>query len=128
MIAFGMTCSEIRVCLTSQTSIDSHNWNKGEEKYKDKPRHASKRKSGSRISETGTNSEIEQDSSKSEDEDESGTGVIHILTGHTGPVQAVQFHPRTKLLYSVGQDSTMRAWDVNTFKCRTIYRQVFLCI
>lgn len=49
---------------------------------------------------------------------------IKNIAGHAGTVYGLHFHPRTKLLFSVGQDSLMRAWDLNAEdpKCRVIYR------
>lgn len=54
---------------------------------------------------------------------------IKSIGGHDGTVYGVHFHPRTKLLFSVGQDSFMRAWDLNAEnpRCRVVYRYM-LCI
>lgn len=49
---------------------------------------------------------------------------VKSLCGHAGTVYGVHFHPQTKLLFSVGQDSQMRAWDLNGEdpRCRVVYR------
>lgn len=48
--------------------------------------------------------------------------VINSMFGHEGPVYDLVFHPKTRILFSVGHDATLRAWDLNTFKCRCVYR------
>ncbi|CAL8083498.1 unnamed protein product [Orchesella dallaii] len=49
---------------------------------------------------------------------------VKYACGHDGTVYGLHFHPKTKLLFSVGEDSLMRAWDLNTESphCRAVYR------
>jgi WD40 repeat protein len=37
--------------------------------------------------------------------------LLRTLTGHTGPVFAVRFHPNGRTLVTAGQDGTVRVWD-----------------
>jgi WD40 repeat protein len=50
---------------------------------------------------------------------------IQTINGHEGAVYGLSFHPKTKLLYSVGQDCCLRAWDISNLDdigCKCIYR------
>jgi len=47
------------------------------------------------------------------------------VKGHVGSVYGVDFHPRTKLLFSAGEDRTLRAWDFSDeieTPCRAVYK------
>lgn len=39
------------------------------------------------------------------------------LSGHSGLLTAVQFHPNEYLLASSSEDKTVRFWDMETFEC-----------
>jgi WD40 repeat protein len=45
---------------------------------------------------------------------EAATGARTTLEGHTGPVNAVAFHPEGKLLATAGSDGTVRIWDIGS--------------
>jgi WD40 repeat protein len=58
--------------------------------------------------------------------DETFPGV-KMINGHEGSVYGLNFHPKTKLLFSVGEDKCMRAWDLgnsNNISCKVAYRYV----
>jgi eukaryotic-like serine/threonine-protein kinase len=38
----------------------------------------------------------------------------HVLTGHTGNVLAIAFHPTEALVFSSGTDRVIRVWDLAT--------------
>jgi len=104
MIAFGMLCSEIRLCLLSQEAMLYLNWSS---KLKRSRRRAKKKERQKRraVDMDSLNSESEDsatDNSCSENDEELHT--INFLKGHSGPVQAVMFHPQAKLLFSVSQE------------------------
>lgn len=43
--------------------------------------------------------------------------MLSIKVGHDGWVQALAFHPSGKYLLSVGDDRSMRIWDLKTGRC-----------
>lgn len=45
-----------------------------------------------------------------------------VLNGHAGPVYDLSFHPKSKYLFSVGEDALMRVWDIDNGSCRAVYR------
>jgi WD40 repeat protein len=110
MIAFGMASSQIRLCFTSLETAQSYNWERKLSKERAK-------KPSQRVIE---GEELKSENSSEDEKD--AVEVINFLSGHSGPVHAVSFHPKTKLLFSGSQDGTVRAWDINTFKCRTVYK------
>lgn len=49
--------------------------------------------------------------------DSQSGGLLHVLEGHTGWVQACSFSADGKLLASASDDQTVRLWDTETAQC-----------
>jgi len=48
------------------------------------------------------------------------TGQSRTLTGHTGPVRAVEYSPNGRHLASASEDAAVRVWDLDTGQSRRL--------
>ena len=43
--------------------------------------------------------------------------MINNITGHTNAVTSLSLHPNLNYLASVGNDGSMRTWDIRKYQC-----------
>lgn len=111
MLAYGMANGEIRISFTSKRVLNDVNL-------------ARKRSSRKRRLLTENSNTENVDSGDESVKDHPAINTLKGKKGHTGSVSGLAFHPRTMLLFSVGEDTKMKAWDLHEFECRADYRYV----
>jgi len=134
LLAFGMSSSEINVCFPTVADLERFNMERYLEKSNSRQNHARRvtRKRTSDGIELSSSSpsermlraqpELDHKDVEHEQEEEKSAQMINSMHGHEGPVYDLMFHPKTPILFSVGYDATLRAWDMRTMKCRCVYR------